>query len=99
MVHTQANIMFNIATYAVLPGWAALVLAPAHELTELYVRLCAMSLSLLYVASLALGGQPGGNFTTLPGVCIIFRKGSDLVLNGCWIVRHNSLSSLSLSSS
>jgi hypothetical protein len=80
-----AELLFAVANALALPTWVAMAAFPAHAYTAPLVKAVAVLNSLVYVVSLARGGAvDGGSFSTLRGVSNIFRRGSDLVLNGCW---------------
>jgi hypothetical protein len=80
-----AEWLFSVANALALPTWIAMAAFPAHAYTAPLVKTVAVVNSLVYVVSLARGGAvEGASFSTLRGVCNIFRRGSDLVANGCW---------------
>lgn len=77
--------LFQIASAAVLPGWAALALAPlARARLVLVARLIAVALAGLYVTLLITGlageGPPAGaGFDTLAGVRLLLSSPAALL--------------------
>lgn len=85
-LHPLAKLFFQISSSAVAPGWIAMAVYPNEEYTGLYIRACCLTITVMYIISLAMGGNvEGGDFVSLRGVLRIFRKGNDLTLNGCWL--------------
>jgi hypothetical protein len=85
-VDKTAKFFFDLSTFVVLPGWFAMLVFPNEEFTEQYIRSAACLIAVMYVFSLVKGGNvEGAGFTTLRGVRNIFQRGSDFVLNGCWL--------------
>jgi len=77
--------LFKVMNALVLPGWAAIALAPEHEMTPKTVKAIIMSVAVIYIYSLVRGGDvQGASFSSLRGVQNIFRNGSSFVANGCW---------------
>jgi hypothetical protein len=81
------ELMFQICTYAVLPGWALLALAPRWRLTQLLVHAIWIPslLALAYIwAALAGPGAPdGAGFGSLEAVILLYSE-PHLMLAG-WI--------------
>jgi len=85
---------FQIATFAVLPGWILLVVAPGWKPGTRLVApvLLPALIALGYIALLALGnfgiffggtGPAGGGFSSLEGVMILFT--SPIAVLGGWL--------------
>ncbi|MFN7700492.1 MAG: ABA4-like family protein [Deltaproteobacteria bacterium] len=80
-------LVFAVCNYAVLPAWAALVVAPRSRFTELVVHSgAACGLLAVAYAWLLFGDSPGpqgAHFFSLEGVSRIFT--TPRTITACWI--------------
>ena len=76
------DVLFSLASAAVLPAWIALAVAPTHRWTQRVAAwIVPALLAVLYVALLVVGlGQPGeGGFGSLDAVAALFESRRSLL--------------------